>query len=72
MGFPCGLAGNEFTCNVGDLSSIPELGRCPLEGKGYPLQYFWREEFHGLYSPWGRKASDAIEQLSFSGLTTSV
>ena len=25
--------------NVGDLGSIPGLGRSPGEGKGYPLQY---------------------------------
>ena len=37
--FPCGLAGKESTCNVGDLGSIPGLGRSPGEGKGYPLQY---------------------------------
>ena len=39
MGFPCGSAGKESACNVGDLSSIPGLGRSPGEGKGYPLQY---------------------------------
>ena len=39
MGFPCGLAGKESACNVGDLSSIPGLGRSPGEGKGNPLQY---------------------------------
>ena len=39
MGFPCGSAGKEFACNVGDLGSIPGLGRFPGEGKGYPLQY---------------------------------
>ena len=38
-GFPCGSAGKESTCSTGDLGSIPELGRCPGEGKGYPLQY---------------------------------
>ena len=38
-GFPCGSAGKESTCNAGDLGSIPELGRAPGEGKGYPLQY---------------------------------
>ena len=32
-------AGKESTCNVGDLGSIPGLGRFPGEGKGYPLQY---------------------------------
>ena len=38
-GFPGGLAGKEYTCNAGDLGSIPGLGRYPGEGKGYPLQY---------------------------------
>ena len=39
LGFPCGSAGKESSCNVGDLGSIPGLGRSPGEGKGYPLQY---------------------------------
>ena len=39
LGFPCGSAGKEFKCNVGDLGSIPGLGRSPGEEKGYPLQY---------------------------------
>ena len=34
---PCGSAGKESACNVGDLDSIPRLGRSPGEGKGYPL-----------------------------------
>ena len=34
LGFPCGSAGKESTCNVGDW-----LGRPPGEGKEYPLQY---------------------------------
>ena len=34
-----GSAGKESTCNVGDLESIPGLGRSPGEGKGYLLQY---------------------------------
>ena len=37
--FPCGSAGKEYTCNVGDLGLIPGLGRSPGEGKGYLLQY---------------------------------
>ena len=37
--FPGGSAGQESTCNVGDLGSIPGLGRSPGEGKGYPFQY---------------------------------
>ena len=39
MGFPCGSAGKELACNVGEVGSIPGLGRSPGEGKGYPLQY---------------------------------
>ena len=39
LGFPFGSAGKQSTCDVGYLVSIPELGRSPGEGKGYPLQY---------------------------------
>ena len=39
MGFPRGSDGKESTCNAGDLSLIPGLGRSPREGNGYPLQY---------------------------------
>ena len=39
MDFPDGLAGKESTCSVGDLGSIPGLGRILGEGNGYPLQY---------------------------------
>ena len=39
LGFLCGSASKESTCNVGDLGSIPGLGKSPGEGKGYPLQY---------------------------------
>ena len=38
LGFPCGSAGKESAYNVGDLGSIPGLGRSPGEGKGYLLQ----------------------------------
>ena len=39
LGFPCGLVDKESACSVGDLGSIPGLGRPLGEGKGYPLQY---------------------------------
>ena len=45
LGFPCGSAGKESAHNVGDLASIPELGRSPGEGKGYPRQYSGLENF---------------------------
>ena len=37
--FPGGSDSKESACNVGDLGSIPGLGRSPGEGNGYPLQY---------------------------------
>ena len=39
MGFPGGSAGKESACNVGDLGSIPVLGRFSGEGNSNPLQY---------------------------------
>ena len=37
LGFPGGSAGKESACSVGDLGSVPGLGRPPGEEKGYPL-----------------------------------
>ena len=39
LGFPCGSAGKESTCNEGDLGSIPGLGTPPGDWKGYPFQF---------------------------------
>ena len=39
LGFPGGSADKESDCNVGDLGSIPGLGRSPGEENSYPLQY---------------------------------
>ena len=50
---------------MGDLGSIPGLGRSPGEGKGYPLQYCSLENFMD-YTPWGCKESDMTEQRSLS------
>ena len=35
------MTGKESTCNAGDLSSIPRLGRSPGEGISYTFQYSW-------------------------------
>ena len=37
---PDSSVGKESVCNAGDLGSIPELGRSPGEGIGYPHQGF--------------------------------
>ena len=64
MGFPCGSAGKESACNVGDLGLIPGLGRSPGEGNGYPLQYSGPENSMDCISPRGRKELDMTERLS--------
>jgi len=41
LGFPGGTSGKESAASAGDirnLGSIPELGKSPREGNGYPLQ----------------------------------
>ena len=41
--FPGGSNGKESVCNVGDLNSIPGLGRSPGRGHGNPLRVLaWR------------------------------
>ena len=39
MDFPGGSDGKESVCNVGDMGSVPELGRSLGEGNGNLLQY---------------------------------
>ena len=39
LGLPWWLSGKEFTCNAGDMGSIPGSGRSPGEGNGNSLQY---------------------------------
>ena len=59
MGFPCGSAGKESACNVGDLGLIPGLGRSPGEGNSYPLQdsgleYSMDCIVHGVTKSWAQ------------------
>ena len=61
MGLPCDSAGKEPVCNVGDLGSVPGLGRSPEEGKGYPLQYSGLENSMGYM---GSQRVDITKQLS--------
>ena len=63
LGLPYGSAGKETSCNVGDLGSIPRLGRSPGEGKGYPLQYSGLENSMDCI---GCKELDTSEWLSLS------
>ena len=70
-GFPGASDGKETTCNVGDLGSIPGLGRLPGGWHGNPHPYTCLENPHGQrrqagYTPWSYKESDMTEQLSTS------
>ena len=58
-GFPGGSAAKESAHNVGDLGSIPGLGRSPGEGKGSPLQCSGLKNsmdctVHGVAKSWTR------------------
>ena len=64
MGFPGGSEVKASACNVGDLGSIPGLGRYPGEGNGNPPQYSclenpmdggaWWATVHGVAKCWTR------------------
>ena len=78
LGFPCSLAGKEPSCRLGDLCSIPGLGRSPGEGKGYSLQYSGLENSMDYIvdyvpwtmCPWGHKELNMTEWLSLNYLPT--
>ena len=67
LGLPHSSDGKEAAGNAGGPSSIP--GRSSGEGIGYPVQY--SGEFHGLYSPRGRKESDAAEHHTATTAATA-
>ena len=58
LDFPCGSAGKESACDVGDQGSIPGLGKSFGGGHGNPLQYSclenpmdrgaWQASVHGV------------------------
>ena len=68
-GFPIGSDGKESACNVGDLDSIPGLGRSPGGRHSNSLQYSCLENPHEQrslagYSSWGHKVLDMTAWLS--------
>ena len=42
------------------------LGKIPWRRERLPTPVFWPGEFHGLYSPWGRKEWNMTQRLSLS------
>ena len=52
---------------MGDLGSVPGLGRTPGEGKGYLLQYFGLENSMDCIVHWVSKSqTDKTERVSLS------
>ena len=71
MGFPGGSDSKESACKVGDLGSLPGVGRSPGGGHGDPLRYSCLENPHGQrslvgYSPLGCKELGTTERLKLS------
>ena len=62
MGLPQWLSNKEFTCNTGDLGSVPCLGRSPGERNGISVQYSclgnpmdrgdWQAAVHEVSKEW--------------------
>ena len=63
FGFPGISVSKASACNAGDLGSTPGFGKIPRRREWLPTPVFWLGEFHGLYSPGGRKESDMAEWL---------
>ena len=65
VSFRASLVAKEFTCNVGELASIPGLGRTPGEGNGCPL-LAWR--IPGIEEP-GRLLSTGSQRVEYDWAT---
>ena len=68
LGFPGGSYNKESTCDVGDLGSIPGLGRSPGEGTGHSSilagKIPWTEEPGGLQSIGSHRVRHNCERLT--------
>ena len=62
-GFPCGSAGKESACCLGDMGSIPGLARSLGEEKGYPLQY---SDLENSMDCIGHRVAESRTRLSLS------
>ena len=60
--------GKESVCNAGDPGSIPEWGRPPGEGNGYPLQYSGLENSRNCIVLGVAKSRTRLSDLPFLSL----
>ena len=48
LGFPCGSAGKESTCNAGRAVFDPWVGMIPWRRERLSIPVFWPRQFHGI------------------------
>ena len=65
LGFPSGSAGKDSACLCSSAALDPWVGKIPWRRERLPTPVFWPGEFHGLYSPWGRKESNPTSNFHF-------
>ena len=65
LGFSCGSAGKESTCNVDQSQLILGLGRSPEEWKVYPLQYSGLENSMDCIVPGVTKSQTRLSEFHF-------
>ena len=68
FGFPVGSDIKESACSVGVLGLIPQSGRSPGEGNGYPLLYSYLENSMGRRA-WGATVQGITESDMTEPLT---
>ena len=70
-GFPASSAGKECACSVGDLSSIPGLGRSPGKRNGNLLQYSCLENSLDRGAWWATCSSKGSRTVRHDWVTNS-
>ena len=63
--YPTTQVAKESACKLGDLGSVPGLGRSPGEGKGYPLQHTGLENSMGSIVHGGAKSQGRLSGFQF-------
>ena len=71
QGYICGSVSKESACNVGDLGSIPGLGRSPGEGKVYTLSYSGFENSKDYIAHGVPKSQTQLSNFHFQGCILS-
>ena len=69
--YPPGAQTEESAYSVGELGSIPGLGRPPGEGRGYPLQYSCPENSMDRGACWATVQSTGLQRVGHNWVTNT-